>query len=532
MSFDKKDKNGKELLQTLNQLIKSQNKAVSNSNSNQTIFLKTLTKVLESQNALLETNNPVKFEYKFPGKNHETLPWIFAAEKFLRVHDFKTPKVRFQRIFASLNEEYQNRYFIDTKGEEDPTTFDALKSWVLKKYPPPKTKHEFRTSLKSMLMYRGEDPNIAYSRWEYKLAKIHSAIKIINKGLKIEANDLYPNDADLDDDDDDEDDNHNNNRNATESEKYYKSIKMKQISSEDKLESLRLMFVIRNNSIERNNNSEINKMTKRFIMKYDPKTLDDWKKAFVDMKTKLIPKVLEGQQEYEFVSYSADPDADNIYTKKRHQSITPQRQHTSKHHRNPSKQQYHKRRGRQPYYKQSGPPQKKQRTIKCRRCHKPGHYMKDCYAKTDINGNPIQSHSTPHKSTNNRSSKCKICGIPGHSSRRCFKRDELKNKQCGNCGAYGHATRACLKPNNSNPNKSQSHFTRYPSQSDAQHQKAPSKPISKQAEINTISRSSEAQSVIDDVNQWISNHDDATPDIRSQLETFTQSLLSKYHPRK
>ena len=148
MSSRKKEKDGLHILEQLGELINTQSNAIKSANSNQTIFMKTLTTLVQSQNALLETNNPIKFEYKFPGKNHETLPWIFAAEKFLRINDFKTPKVRFQRIFASLNEEYQNRYFIDAKEEHDPTTFETLKSWALKRYPPPKTKHEFRTSLK------------------------------------------------------------------------------------------------------------------------------------------------------------------------------------------------------------------------------------------------------------------------------------------------------------------------------------------------------------------------------------------------
>ena len=150
--------------------------------------------LLLAQNALLETNNPAKFEYKFTGKNHETLPWIFAAEKFLRINDFNTPKIRFQRIFTSLNNSYQNRYFLDTEDNDENTTFESLKTWVLKRYPPPKTKHEFKIALKSMTMYKGEDPNIAYSRWNYKLAKIKSAIKIINEGLNAETAELYPED--------------------------------------------------------------------------------------------------------------------------------------------------------------------------------------------------------------------------------------------------------------------------------------------------------------------------------------------------
>ena len=126
--------------------------------------------------------NPIKFKYPFTGSNYKTLTWIFAAEKYLRVNDFKSPRIQFQRIFASMHENYQNRYLIDTKLKKYNLTFDALKAWVLKEYPPPKTKYEFKLTLKGMTMYKNEDPNIAYSRFKYKLAQIERAIEIINEG--------------------------------------------------------------------------------------------------------------------------------------------------------------------------------------------------------------------------------------------------------------------------------------------------------------------------------------------------------------
>ena len=72
-------------------------------------ILTQFTQLFANQNVLLENSNPTKFEYKFTGINHETLPWIFAAEKYIRVNGFTVPKIKFQRIFASMHNSYQNR---------------------------------------------------------------------------------------------------------------------------------------------------------------------------------------------------------------------------------------------------------------------------------------------------------------------------------------------------------------------------------------------------------------------------------------
>ena len=152
-----------------------------NNNNNQNSqtginLLNTLGALIQAQNQLLETNNPIKFTYAFTGANFDTLPWIFAAEKYLRVNDFKTPKIQFRRVFESMHPNYQNRYLLETKDNDNQLTFEGLKAWILKEYPPPKTKYEFKLKLKAMIMHKNEDPNIAYSRYKYKLAQINQAI--------------------------------------------------------------------------------------------------------------------------------------------------------------------------------------------------------------------------------------------------------------------------------------------------------------------------------------------------------------------
>ena len=45
----------------------------------------------------------------------------------------------------------------------------------------------------------------------------------------------------------------------------------------------------------------------------------------------------------------------------------------------------------------------------CTRCGRPSHFIKDCYAKTDVNGSPL--HDQP---------RCHKCGRLGHYSNTCY----------------------------------------------------------------------------------------------------------------
>ena len=455
-----------------------------------------LTELFSNQNVLLEDSNPVQFEYKFTGTNHETLPWIFAAEKYLRVNGFTLPKLRFRRIFASMHNSYQNRYLLDTESDADSLTFEKLKAWVLKEYPPPKTKYEFKLNLKSMLMYKNEDPNIAYSRFKYKLAQINKAIATINEGIKAESTFLYPD-------------------NAEEANKYFKTTKMFNVSIEDKREALTRMFVIRNNKSEWNNDGVINGLVRKFLLKKDPRTMADWAVAFQHMKTQLIPRILDGQKEYEYVSYPENPDDDTIYTKRHHQPKTPNQPTPTK----PlkvGKPNRKRQRDTKTPYKQ--PPSKKQRQITCTRCHRQGHHFKECWAEYDVNRNPIKSPPKATKPGLPSNSNCTICGRQGHTARACYHKEKFKNKKCTNCGRYGHTKRACFRTKNTNDKT----FTPYSPSN--KHPKQTNEP-----EINVMSKSNQA--TINAFKQWANNNPDMNETMRQDLQSFADSLASSC-PRK
>ena len=80
-------------------------------------------KLLEAQNRLLELQNTAKFTQKFTGKPQDTLPWIFAVNKFLRINRFQSKLVQFQRIFNSMDSYYQNRFMMDKNEEDDENNF-------------------------------------------------------------------------------------------------------------------------------------------------------------------------------------------------------------------------------------------------------------------------------------------------------------------------------------------------------------------------------------------------------------------------
>ena len=466
-------------------------------------FMTTLNTLFLSQNKLLENNNPIKFKYPFNGRNVETLQWIFAAEKYLRINDFTSEKIKFKRIFSSMNENYQNRYLIEIGENDEAYTFESLKKWVLKEYPPPKTKHEFRQALQSMLMYKNEDPNIAYSRFKYKLSLINRAIKTINVGLKEQSKTLYPGNS------------------AEEKSKFtahYESNRMFNVSVEDRIDALKRMFVLRNNKSSWNNDGKINHQVIKRIEKDDPSTLDQWDECFKNMKINLISRIYDGIKEYEFISYPIDPDADNIYVKKHHRSPTLTQQQPTLRDTKTRRPASNRKRKRDTDANTRAPNHKKPKFGTCTRCRRTGHYARDCYADKDVDGNNIKSKApkqSPFKA------KCRICGGDNHSTRRCFHKEKYKNTACNNCGKQGHIARACLHPRkNEQASKIKNGFTTYPSNNKHQNRNSTQQP-----EINTMSKTDNL-SAIEMIKQWSDNNEQMNDSVRNDLQQFMNQLAS------
>ena len=459
------------------------------------LVVESIAQLVQAQNRLLENNNPIKFNYPFTGNHYETLPWIFAAEKYLRVNTFTTPKIKFQRIFSSMNENYQNRYLIDTEKDPQNLSFDKLKTWVLKEYPPPKTKYEFKLKLKAMLTYKNEDPNVAYSRFKYKLARINKAIETINEGLKAQSDALHPNDEEK-------------------AKQHFKDTKLYPVSVEDKREALTRMFIIRNNSPRFNNVGKVNDRVVKYLLAEDPRQMKDWDKCFNDMKQKLIPRLLDGQKEYEYIHYPIDKNDDTIYVKKHHQTKTPNHPNVPR----PKPRNPHGKRGRDSDNNPKGPPKKRLKTITCTRCYRRGHHVKQCFADKDANGNLLKSPA-PKQQPQSPKGSCTICGKTNHPTRKCYFKDKPKTVQCHNCGKYGHISRNCRSSRDDN-RKNKNGFTKYGSSNNQQHDSNSNEP-----EVNVMNKPEDVSSAIDMIEQWSrnTNMNDST---REDLLKFMNEIKS------
>ena len=192
---------------------------------------------------LLEQSNPATFDKKFTGEPRDTLPFIFAAKQFLRVHGFRSERARFNRIFSSMPEAYRTSFYLEYGPEteeemdsadesyrkpESKETFENLVKWMLQKYPPPSTKHDFVFNLKADKQRRNEAPWIVYHRYKHKLRMIQRSLRYINMG------------------------------------RAHKD-RVSMVSKEQQLDALKSIFIRKNNDKEWDTDGVINKLTMKYI---------------------------------------------------------------------------------------------------------------------------------------------------------------------------------------------------------------------------------------------------------------------------
>ena len=60
-------------------------------------------------------------------------------------------------------------------------------------------------------------------------------------------------------------------------------------------------------------------------------------------------------------------------------------------------------------------------TDKCIRCGRSGHFIDNCYARTDVNGNSLDEES----SSEEEEDKCYRCGRFGHYANNCYARTRV-----------------------------------------------------------------------------------------------------------
>lgn len=78
----------------------------------------------------------------------------------------------------------------------------------------------------------------------------------------------------------------------------------------------------------------------------------------------------------------------------------------------------------------------------CTRCGRNSHFVKQCYAKKDINGNSLDENSS---SSENEVYECEYCNKEYESEYLCEKHEKYcKKRPCDICGKKGHKEINCF----------------------------------------------------------------------------------------
>ena len=196
---------------------------------------------------MIQSNNKAEFKKKFSGNYRDTLPYIFAMDKFLKVQDIRDDTIKFRKIFNSIDEGYQDLY-IGEQPEDAKLTIESLQKWLLTTFPPPPMKHEWVIKLKRIRMRKNEDPLLVYGRYKALLKKINKAIDYINVGIP-----AIPD-------------------------------QVKKITGDQKCEILTGIFIRNNDKAELDNDGKINHKVKKLIASKDPRKIMDWVQIFREIK--------------------------------------------------------------------------------------------------------------------------------------------------------------------------------------------------------------------------------------------------------
>ena len=90
----------------------------------------------------------------------------------------------------------------------------------------------------------------------------------------------------------------------------------------------------------------------------------------------------------------------------------------------------------------------------CTQCGRKGHFVKNCYAKTDVSGNTIEYDESTEESSDNSEWECEYCDITFTTAKNCEaheKKCKVKNIKnttsklikCYRCGNTGHYSPEC-----------------------------------------------------------------------------------------
>ena len=328
---------------------------------------------------LLETNNTAQFTAKFTGKNIEVLPFTFEIDKFIKINGLTDENLKFRRIFNTLDVHFQN-LFIEDQDENDDLTVELLKTWLIKKFPPPPMKHEWLYKMKSIKMRKNEDPKLVYDKFQTILSRVDAAIDLVNTNRP-------------------------------------RRDRVRGITNEQIIDALVAIFIRNNNQSNLDNNGVINAKVISFISKKNPSNIDDWETLFNQMQTELIPNCFKTLKEWQFITYPTNISDYDIYKK---QSRRSENENPNK----KVKQESGKKRRRQQTLKAGY--KKRKFNLYCQKCGRNNHHERECHASHDVFGKLIRGNNPNNNSNNanngrqNKGKKyCKRCRRNNHYTKDC-----------------------------------------------------------------------------------------------------------------
>lgn len=226
---------------------------------------------------LLQTNITDKFQTRFNGDPRNVLKFAADWVLYKRLHpNLVNPGFVFNKLFAAVSKPIREK-FVQYHGIQTAYTDKMLMKWLINSYPPPYNKFYFIACLKSLTQRYNEKPSNVFEKFEIILKKVNDAIYLLN-------------------------------------ETKHKNDKIAPIDDEHLAAALRLIFFEQNNKKANENNGNINKLTKSYLIKHNPTTYADWQKAFENIGQELIPRVAETDPEYQYTHYKLKTQELDIYS--------------------------------------------------------------------------------------------------------------------------------------------------------------------------------------------------------------------------
>ena len=278
---------------------------------------------------------------------------------------------------------------------------------MLKNYPPPISKHEFRISLQSIIIKKAEDPCNVVRKIKNKLDKINQAIEIINTGIDKPESHLKPFDDEF-------------------IAELYTGI-----------------FIRKNNQQKYNNVHALNKRIRNHCLKENPTNIEEWNEIIKKFDT-IIPRALCSDPNYQYIPYITSVEEEDIYATNRTSTYNKKDKNRKRKY---DEESWTKNTKTFNTGKLNEPPRKRFKG-ECSKCGKANHVASECKSKRHKDGTLLVIATAKHK---NKNVTCYRCHRKGHLRKDCFAKYYDKDYKMGALIPDKAPARKTSKPVNDKP---------------------------------------------------------------------------------